>query len=178
VPPGRSAEAPAHPDVAPPVAPRPASARPAGGARRPAGPLARLALPVGVVGVVLACLMAWRAALRTGVFDDTFWHRAAGVWMLDHHRVVTHDVFTYTVAGRSWISPEWGYDVVLAWSMRTFGAGALWFFSAGLATVTVAVVVLVVDEVVEEIVVVVVERVVVVEVVEVVELTEVVVVVT
>ena len=102
---------------------------------------ARLALPVGVLGVVVACCMAWRAALRSGVFDDTFWHRAAGVWMLQHHRVITHDVFSYTVHGRSWISPEWGYDVVLAQSLRTFGAGALWFWSAGLATLTVLAVV-------------------------------------
>ncbi|HTZ07843.1 MAG TPA: hypothetical protein VMB72_02155, partial [Acidimicrobiales bacterium] len=108
---------------------------------RPPGTGRRMALPVGVVGVVVACLLAWRAALRTGVFDDTFWHRAAGEWMLRHHRVITHDVFSYTVHGRSWISPEWGYDVALAQSLRTFGAGALWFFSAGLATLAVLAVV-------------------------------------
>jgi hypothetical protein len=97
----------------------------------------RLALPVGVLGLVAGCLLAWRAALHHGVFDDTFWHRAAGVWMLDHHRVISHDVFTYTVAGRSWISPEWGYDVVLAQSVRTVGPVAFWLLSAGVATLTV-----------------------------------------
>jgi len=101
---------------------------------RPWGPLAG---PVGLVGVAVGCLIPWRDALRSGVFDDTFWHRAAGVWMLDHHHVITHDVFSYTVLGHSWISPEWGYDVVLAESVRAIGPGAFWLLSAGLATLTV-----------------------------------------
>ncbi|MGA2521840.1 MAG: hypothetical protein ABSG81_13615 [Acidimicrobiales bacterium] len=120
---------------APPSTPRHAVRR-AGGTPRRLGPRA-LALPVGVVGVVAGCLLAWRDALRSGVVDDTFWHRAAGVWMLDHHRVITHDVFSYTVAGRSWISPEWGYDVVLAQSVRSVGPVAFWLLSAGLASLTV-----------------------------------------
>ena len=68
-------------------------------------------LPIGVVGVAVGCLIPWRDALHSGVFDDTFWHRAAGVWMLDHHRVMSTDVFSYTVLGHPWITPEWGYDV-------------------------------------------------------------------
>jgi hypothetical protein len=104
------------------------------------GPGALLALPVGVVGLAVGCLLPWRDALHRGVFDDTFWHRAVGVWMLDHHRVITHDVFSYTVAGHSWISPEWGYDVLLAQSVRTVGPVSFWLLSAGLATLTVLVV--------------------------------------
>lgn len=97
----------------------------------------RAALPIGVVGIAVACLMPWRAAMHRGVFDDTFWHRAAGVWMLDHHRVMTHDVFSYTVLGERWITPEWGYDVVLAQAVRTLGPVAFWLLSAGLAVLTV-----------------------------------------
>jgi hypothetical protein len=82
-------------------------------------------------------LLPWRAALHHGVFDDTFWHRAAGVWMLDHHRVLDRDVFSYTVPGRRWITPEWGYDVLLAQSVRTVGPVAFWLLSAGLAVLTV-----------------------------------------
>jgi hypothetical protein len=100
-------------------------------------PLSRIRLPVGVLGVFVGCMLAWRDALRSGVFDDTFWHRAAGVWMLDHHHVMRHDVFSYTVTGHTWITPEWGYDVVLAEGLRIFGSGWFWFLSAGLATLTV-----------------------------------------
>ncbi len=102
-----------------------------------APPWRRAALPVGVVGIVVGCLIPWRDALHRGVFDDTFWHRAAGVWMLDHHRVMSHDVFSYTVLGERWITPEWGYDVVLAQSVRSVGPVAFWLLSAGVAVLTV-----------------------------------------
>ena len=85
----------------------------------------------------MGCLIPWRDALHNGVFDDTFWHRAAGVWMLDHRSVIRTDVWSYTVSGHSWISPEWGYDVLLAQSVRTVGPVAFWLLSAGLATLTV-----------------------------------------
>ncbi len=97
----------------------------------------RGALPIGVIGIVAGCLIAWRSALHNGVFDDTFWHWATGNWMLDHHRVMSHDIYSYTVAGHSWITPEWGYGVLLAEAVRLIGPTAFWFLSAGLATLTV-----------------------------------------
>ena len=118
---------------APGTGPSPDPTRPA--ARR--SPLGRLALPIGTIGVLAGCLLAWRNALRSGVFDDAFWHRAAGVWMLDHHRVLTHDTLSYTVHGRSWITPEWGYGVLLAGSVRAIGPVAFWLLSAGVATLAV-----------------------------------------
>jgi hypothetical protein len=103
-----------------------------GGRRPPRG-----ALPFGVIGLVAGCLVGWRTALHNGVFDDTFWHWATGNWMLDHHRVMDHDIYTYTVAGHSWITPEWGYGVLLAEAVRTLGPVAFWLLSAGLASLTV-----------------------------------------
>ena len=100
----------------------------------------RGALPVGIIGVVAGCLIAWRSALHNGVFDDTFWHWATGNWMLDHHRVLSHDIYSYTVFGHSWITPEWGYGVLLAESVRVLGPVAFWLLSAGLASLTVIVV--------------------------------------
>ena len=126
------------PTVDPVASPEPPRA-PAHRARRaPRRPWWRRgALPVGFVGIAAGCMLAWRAALHTGVYDDTFWHRAAGVWMLNHHRVLDHDVFTYTVLGHSWVTPEWGYDVLLAESVRAVGPVAFWLLSAGLASLTV-----------------------------------------
>ena len=97
----------------------------------------RGALPVGIVGIAAGCLAAWHSALHSGVFDDTFWHWATGNWMLDHHRVLSHDIYSYTVFGHSWITPEWGYGVVLAQSVRLIGPVAFWLLSAGLASLTV-----------------------------------------
>jgi len=108
---------------------------PGPGPRRQGG--RRGALPVGIVGLVAGCLIAWRSALHNGVFDDTFWHWATGNWMLNHHRVLNHDIYSYTVAGHSWITPEWGYGVLLAESVRLIGPVAFWLLSAGLASLTV-----------------------------------------
>jgi hypothetical protein len=94
---------------------------------------------VGIIGIVAGCLVAWRSALHAGVFDDTYWHWATGNWMLDHHRVLNHDIYSYTVSGHSWITPEWGYGVLLAESVRIIGPVAFWLLSAGLASLTVIV---------------------------------------
>ena len=95
------------------------------------------ALPVGVIGVLAGCLIAWRTTLRSGLFDDVFWHQATGLWMIHHHQVLTHDTLSYTVLGRSWITPEWGYGVLLAESVRLIGPTAFWLLSAGVATLVV-----------------------------------------
>ncbi len=124
------------PSGATPV-PSEGGARPARHRRVRASPWRRVSLPIGVVGIVVGCLIPWRDALHRGVFDDTFWHRAAGVWMLDHHSVMRTDVFSYTVLGDRWITPEWGYDVLLAQAVRSIGPVAFWLLSAGLATLTV-----------------------------------------
>lgn len=107
------------------------------GEGRPRAPGGRAAVPIGTIGILAGCLLAWRSALRTGVFDDTFWHQATGAWMLDHHRVLTHDTLSYTVLGHTWITPEWGYGVLLAESVRIIGPSAYWLLSAGVATLAV-----------------------------------------
>ena len=116
-----------------PGRPRATPTRP--GARKILG--GRAALPLGLIGVVVGSLLAWRDALRAGVFDDAFWHRASGQWMLDHHQVMTTDVYSYTLHGHSWITPEWGYGVILAGAVRALGPVAFWLLSAGVATLTV-----------------------------------------
>ncbi len=104
------------------------------GARRRTPPGA---LPVGLIGVLAGCLLLWRSTLHSGLFDDVFWHQATGLWMLDHHQVLTKDTLSYTVLGRTWITPEWGYGVLLAESVRVLGPGAFWLLSAGVATLAV-----------------------------------------
>ena len=98
---------------------------------------ARLAAPVGIVGVVVGCLVPWRAAMHSGLSGDVFWQLASGRWMLDHHQILRQDVFSYTVLGRHWLTPEWGYQVLLAAAVRQLGPVAFWLLSAGTATLTV-----------------------------------------
>jgi len=120
----------------PPQAPPTRAHRP-GAHVRPNRAWSRGRLPLGVLGIILGCLLAWRAALHSGLFDDVFWHLAAGQWMLSHHAVLRRDVFSYTVRGHSWTTPEWGYDVVLAEAVHLVGPVAFWLLSAGLASLTV-----------------------------------------
>src|SRR5579871_5581482 len=56
------------------------------------------------------------AAFAPQIFNDgdTWWHLAAGNWMLAHGAVPTRDVFTYTFAGQPWTAHEWLAEVLMA----------------------------------------------------------------
>jgi hypothetical protein len=45
---------------------------------------------------------------------DTWWHLAAGNWILSHGAVPTRDVFTYTFAGTPWQAHEWLSEALMA----------------------------------------------------------------
>ncbi len=75
--------------------------------------------------ILLRCVMA------TGLSGDVYWQLAAGKWMLAHHAIVRHDVFSYTVRGRPWLDEEWGFQVLLALCVKTIGPTAFWILPAG-----------------------------------------------
>jgi hypothetical protein len=52
---------------------------------------------------------------------DTFWHIRTGQWILDHAQVPTVDFFSYTVAGKPWISLEWLSEVFFAAAFKLGG---------------------------------------------------------
>lgn len=45
---------------------------------------------------------------------DTYWHIAAGQWILKQGTVPTHDPFSHTMRGAPWTAHEWLSEVVLA----------------------------------------------------------------
>ncbi|HUQ17203.1 MAG TPA: hypothetical protein VM070_05400, partial [Candidatus Saccharimonadales bacterium] len=51
---------------------------------------------------------------------DTYWHLASGQWMIEHREILRADVFSATIAGRSYALGEWLGEVVLA---AAFGVG-------------------------------------------------------
>ena len=78
--------------------------------------------------VALAAL----ALLALALFDrrllndgDTYWHLAAGSWMLSHGQVPHTDPFTYTLAGAPWHAHEWLSEVLMAAAFRLWGWGGL-----------------------------------------------------
>lgn len=52
---------------------------------------------------------------------DTYWHIAAGRWMLDHRAIPHTDPFSATMPGAPWVAHEWLSEVLIA---LAFGAGA------------------------------------------------------
>ena len=84
-----------------------------------------------VIVVAGSCAALFHQALHTGLAGDVFYQLAAGRWMLAHHAVARADVFSYTVPGRHWLDEEWGFQVLLAWSVAHLGPVSYWLLSAG-----------------------------------------------
>ena len=61
-------------------------------------------------------MMALAAAVTSSVQDpDFWWHLRTGYWMLDNHRLPSHDLYTYTVADHHWIDHEYLAEILMAY---------------------------------------------------------------
>ena len=72
---------------------------------------------------------------------DTYWHIAAGRWMIDNWAVLRIDPFSYTFAGHPWHTHEWLAEIAMAlayvgagWSGVVLLFGATAALTAGLLT--------------------------------------------
>jgi hypothetical protein len=61
------------------------------------------------------------AAIQPVPDPDFWWHLPTGNWILSHHAVPRHDLFTLTVWDHRWITHEWLSEVILA---LLYAAGA------------------------------------------------------
>jgi hypothetical protein len=84
-----------------------------------------------LIVVAGACAVLFHQIMKSGLSGDVFYQLVAGQWMLAHHAVIRHDVFSYTVRGRPWLAEEWGFEVLLAWTVNHVGAVSYWLVSAG-----------------------------------------------
>lgn len=70
-----------------------------------------------LVVAIYASLLALHAAYvkQTLLMDgDTYWHVAAGQWILKHLAVPAQDPFSYTMRGAPWTAQEWLSEVMFA----------------------------------------------------------------
>jgi len=89
-----------------------------------------LPLAAAVAGYAVVLLLAAQV-LNDG---DTYWHLAAGEWMLRHAAVPTVDPFSFTFAGRPWVAHEWLSELLMALAFRAGGwNGLMVLFGAALA---------------------------------------------
>jgi hypothetical protein len=70
-------------------------------------------------------LLAYSILLSASPFvlqdPDTMWHIRTGQWILEHARVPTVDFYSYTFAGKPWISTEWLAEVIYAAAFNLAG---------------------------------------------------------
>ena len=72
----------------------------------------------------LAALFCFALAATTPALlgdGDTFWHIAAGQWIIDHRAVPQADPFSFTMAGTAWTAHEWLSEVLMAAAFRAAG---------------------------------------------------------
>jgi len=83
--------------------------------------------------VVAAFVVTLCVIVRRGGDPDIFWHISTGQWMVDHHQLISHDVFTFTVLGNRWVDPEYLTEVII---YVVYKAGGLTLVSLAFAAVT------------------------------------------
>ena len=84
-------------------------------------------MPVLGALLALALVCVTPAVLNDG---DTYWHIAAGSWMLDHRALLRVDPFSYTFAGKPWQVHEWLSEILLALAYRISGWSGIVLLSA------------------------------------------------
>jgi hypothetical protein len=67
---------------------------------------------------------------------DTGWHIRTGEWILAHHRVPLHDIFSFTKPNSLWYAWEWLTDVLFAWLHAHGGLRTIAFFAMMLICLT------------------------------------------
>jgi hypothetical protein len=82
-------------------------------------------LPLLVIG--LAAAFAFRRLSNT----DTWWHLAAGRWIVTHGKVPQLDTLSWTVPDHPWINVQWFYDVMIYW-IYTLGGPTLLVLSGAI----------------------------------------------
>ncbi len=88
----------------------------------------RLPLPLAVAaGAYLLLLLLGSRLLNDA---DTFWQIAVGDWIVAHHAVPHVDAYSWTMAGKPWISSEWLAQVVFAQVYGWAGWGGVVALSA------------------------------------------------
>jgi hypothetical protein len=58
---------------------------------------------------------------------DTGWHIKTGEWILQHGKVPTQDLFSYTKPGQAWFAWEWAWDVLFALIHNACGLAGVGF---------------------------------------------------
>ncbi|HEV2416473.1 MAG TPA: hypothetical protein VGX94_01580 [Terriglobia bacterium] len=83
-------------------------------------------------------LLYWQVAGPSALLADpsTGVHISTGQWILAHHAIPRRDLFSFTLAGKSWCDWEWLGDVLFAGADRLHGLSGAAVLSLGLLCLT------------------------------------------
>jgi len=84
----------------------------------------RLSLSLRELVVVAAAIAGfWFIVFEPRALNDgdTYWHLAAGSWMLDHRQIPGVDPFSFPHFGKSWVAHEWLSEVLMTLVWRAAG---------------------------------------------------------
>jgi hypothetical protein len=90
-------------------------------------PWARLSIPslsdlYFVAVMVWVCMSGGAAGWEALLADaDIGWHIRTGQWILDHHAVPHHDLYSFSKPDAPWYAWEWGSDVIFGALHRSAG---------------------------------------------------------
>ncbi len=88
-----------------------------------------------IMGLSVFAILMWVGAIFND--GDTFWHLAAGNWIIDHRAIPHTDPFSYTFAGKPWLAHEWLSELLMAGVFRLCGWSGLALLTAGAGGLTV-----------------------------------------
>ncbi|MBU6298029.1 MAG: hypothetical protein KJS68_07270 [Alphaproteobacteria bacterium] len=83
--------------------------------------------------IVFAIVLFTPAVLND---SDTYWHIAAGRWMIDNQAVLRIDPFSYTFGGHPWQTHEWLAEIFIALAYVGAGWGGVLLLSGAAAALT------------------------------------------
>jgi type IV secretory pathway VirB2 component (pilin) len=98
-------------------------------------PWARLSIPslsdLYFVAVMVWVCMSGGAAGWEGLLADADvgWHIRTGQWILDHHAVPHHDLYSFSKPDAPWYAWEWGSDVIFGSLHRAAGLKGVVLFA-------------------------------------------------
>ncbi len=61
---------------------------------------------------------------------DLWWQIRTGEWILEHHEIPKHDVFSFTYEGAKWVNVKWGFEVVAALITKISGPECVFILQA------------------------------------------------
>lgn len=92
-------------------------------------------MPIAIAAVVYAIVLFTPQVLNDG---DTWFHIAAGRWILQHHAAPWTDPFSLTLSGAPWRAQEWLSELAMAIAFKLDGLSGVLILTAAAAALCVA----------------------------------------